>query len=64
MFVLCPECFNHYDDTSESDDCNGVGRSGHATIAPTPLESHVVNTKEARRRAGNREAGRSRRIDA
>lgn len=45
MFVLCPECHNHYDDTCRSAECNGPGTGrGHRPTAEQPVMEHRHNT--------------------
>lgn len=58
MFVLCPECHNHYDDSYQSSECAGVGRSApsnvysaHEIITKSPLETHIDATRDAARSA-------------
>lgn len=57
MFVLCPKCKNHYDDSSQSAKCAGIGvtaskptaaGSAHEVIASLPVEDHVAATRRAK----------------
>ena len=56
MYVLCGNCHNHYDDTSQSDECAGFqimsrptsAGSAHAQLLPTPIAEHVHQTRMAR----------------
>lgn len=63
MFVFCDTCKNHYDDTSQSKECAGVGvgvgfATSHRGIAPRPVEEHVAAVRATR--AGDRPASRPR----
>lgn len=46
MFVFCDNCMQHYDDSSQSDLCKGVG-SIHNKILPDLAEDHVRNARAA-----------------
>ena len=65
MFVLCPKCHNHYDDSTHSNECHGLGRtvskptaagSAHREIRSAPIVDHVNALKAARRQAADRMA--------
>lgn len=45
MFVLCPECKNHYEDSSQSAECEGVGRPGHRWQQLSALGIHLIATR-------------------
>jgi hypothetical protein len=56
MFSLCPKCHNHYEDTSQSPECAGIGSaasfptpagSAHEIIAPAPIAEHVNGPRTA-----------------
>lgn len=49
MLVLCDNCHNHYEDSSQTSTCNGVQGSSHAIVAPSALEIHVASTTVAQR---------------
>jgi ribosomal protein S27E len=58
MLTLCPECKNHYDDSSQTAECAGIGRtvanvtgagSAHLVIGTTPIAEHVANVRRAGR---------------
>lgn len=50
MFVLCPHCHNHYDDTCQAKKCNGPGSNlNHIPDGrPKPVSTHIAATREAR----------------
>lgn len=54
MFILCDKCKNHYDDSHQSEECNGVGKYGHDSIASRPIDDHIGYTIAARRDASER----------
>lgn len=58
MLTLCPECHNHYDDSSQSPECAGIGRtvanvtgagSAHRVIGTPPIIEHINAVSMTRR---------------
>ena len=58
MLTFCDECKNHYDDSSQSAECAGIGvtassvtgiASSHRVIGSTPIADHIAATRSARR---------------
>lgn len=51
MFVYCPDCKNHYDDSYQSPECawsdETAGYFHHGIYQSKPVESHVANTRYA-----------------
>lgn len=54
MFTLCSECKNHYDDSTQSPECAGIGvrassptdaGSSHRIVAVQPVAEHVGNVR-------------------
>jgi len=61
VFVLCPECKNHYDDSFQSEECKGINAgvpgmtsNSHDIIAPKPVDQHVANAQATRSLATDR----------